>query len=79
MLFMRLNQRTKSLLGSFEISFVNSIDLRFFTLASGRLFRQGQKAAIFFTKISQNLSLGHILKFFTERIGPGLHNSNHSQ
>jgi hypothetical protein len=53
MLFMRLNQRTKSLLGFFEASFVNAINTNLFTLASGRLFRQGQKAATFFTKIPQ--------------------------
>jgi hypothetical protein len=64
MLFMRLKQRTNSLLGSFENSFVNSIDINLFPLASGRLFQQGQKAAIFFTKVPQNQSLCHILKFF---------------
>jgi hypothetical protein len=41
------------MLGFLEISFVNAINLNFFTLASGRLFRPEQKAATFFTKISQ--------------------------
>jgi hypothetical protein len=62
---MRLNQRTKSLLGFFETSFVNAININLFTLDSGRLFRQGQKAATLFTKIPQKQSLGHILKFFS--------------
>jgi hypothetical protein len=52
MLFVRVNQRTKPILGIFETSFVNAINLNLFTLASDRLFRQGQKAAIFFTKTS---------------------------
>jgi hypothetical protein len=44
LLFVRLNQRTKSLLGFFETSFVNAINAinpSLFTLASGRLLRQG--------------------------------------
>jgi hypothetical protein len=61
---MRLNQTTKSLLGFFETSFVNAINTNLFTLDSGRLFRQEQKAATLFTKIPQKQSLGHILKFF---------------
>jgi hypothetical protein len=32
-------------------------------LASDRLFRQGQKEGTFFIKISQEKSLGHIIKF----------------
>jgi hypothetical protein len=51
----------------FETSFVNAVNKNFLpnlTCASGRLFRNGQKAATFFTKISQEQSLGHILKFF---------------
>jgi hypothetical protein len=48
-----LNQRTKSLLGFCETSFVNAINPLLFTLASGKLFRQGQKVATFFTKIPQ--------------------------
>jgi hypothetical protein len=50
MFFMSQNKKTKSLLGFFETSFVNAINLTLFTLdlASGRLFRQGQKAAAFF-------------------------------
>jgi hypothetical protein len=50
----------------FETSFINAFDMSLFTLALARLFRQGQKAAMFFTKIPQKQSLGHILKFFTE-------------
>jgi hypothetical protein len=57
MFFMRLNQRTKSIMGVSETSFVN---------ASGRLFRQGQKVATFFTQIPQKQSLGHILKLSIE-------------
>jgi hypothetical protein len=80
MLFIRLNQRTKFLLGFFETSLVNGSNINLFTLASGRLFREGQKAATFFTKIPQKQSLGHPLKFFsTETLGPGLHSSNYSQ
>ena len=66
MFFMKLNQRTKSMLGFSETSFINAINLNLFTLALGRLFRQGQKAAIFFTKILQDRSLGYILKLFSE-------------
>jgi hypothetical protein len=47
---MKLNQRTKSMMAVSETFFVNAINLSLFTLASGRLFRQGQKVAIFFTK-----------------------------
>jgi hypothetical protein len=49
-------------LGFFETSFVNAINLSLFTLASGRLFRQGQKVATFFTKIPQKQS------FFGDRV-----------
>ena len=65
MLFMRLSQRTKSLLDFFETSFVNAINMNLFTLASGRFFRQLQKVPTFFTKIPQKQSLSHILKFFS--------------
>jgi hypothetical protein len=58
---MRLNQGTKSA----ETSFVNAINTNLFTLVSCRLFRQGPKAATFFTKILQKQSLCHILKFFS--------------
>ena len=68
LLFIRLNQRTKSLLGFFETSFVNAINLSLFTLTLGRLFRQGQKVATFFTKIPQKQPLCHILKFFSFEI-----------
>jgi hypothetical protein len=51
--------------GGGEIFLVNAINLNLFTLASGRLFGQGQKAIIFFIKVSQELSLGGILKFFS--------------
>jgi hypothetical protein len=60
MLFMRLNQRTKFLMGLFEITFTNAININHFSLASGRLFRQGQNPVIVFIKIP-----GHILKFFS--------------
>ena len=65
MIFVSSNQRIKTLLGFFETSFVNAINLSLFTLASGRLFRQCQKVATFFTKISQKQYLGYILKFFS--------------
>ena len=68
LLFIRLNQRIKSLLSFFETSFVSEINLSFFTLASGRLLRQGQKVATFFTTIPQKQSLCHILKFFSFEI-----------
>ena len=51
--------------GRFWDFFVNAIKLSLFNLASGRLFRQGQKAVVFFTKIPQKQSLSHILKFFS--------------
>jgi hypothetical protein len=66
MLFMRLHQRTKSMMGISETSFVNAINLSLFTLVSDRLFRKGQDVVTFFTKITQVHSLGHILKFSTE-------------
>jgi hypothetical protein len=50
MLFMKVNQRTKSMLGVSETSIVNAIHLSLFFLASDRLFRQEQKAEAFFTK-----------------------------
>jgi hypothetical protein len=50
-LFMRASHRTESMLGFLETSFLNAINLNLFTLAPSRFFRQGQKAAIFFTKI----------------------------
>jgi hypothetical protein len=65
MLFIQHNQRTKTLLSISKTSFVSAINLSLFTLASARLFRQGQKAATFFTKIPQNQSLCHILKLFS--------------
>jgi hypothetical protein len=49
----------------FETSVVNAINLIHLTLASGRLFRHRQKAATLLTKIAQEQSLGHILKFFS--------------
>jgi hypothetical protein len=63
---LRLNQRTKFLLGCFEMSSVNANNINLFNLASGRFFRQGQKAAIFFKKIPQKQPLCHIQKFFSE-------------
>jgi hypothetical protein len=65
MFFMRLNQRTKSMLGISETSFVNEIYINIDIVALGRFFRQGQKAATFFTKIPQKQSLCHTLKFFS--------------
>jgi hypothetical protein len=71
-LFMRINQRTESLLGVSEISFVNINNINLLALVLGRLFRQGQKAATFYTKISQKQSLGHTLKFFSlKSLEPG--------
>jgi hypothetical protein len=63
MLFMRPNQRTKSLLDLSETSFVSAININLFTLASARLFRQEQKAATFYIRISQN----SLLKFFSSK------------
>jgi hypothetical protein len=65
MFFIRENYRTESMLVFFDISFVSAINLSLFTLTSGRLFRQGQKAATLFTKISQKQYVGHIVKFFS--------------
>jgi hypothetical protein len=41
--FVRINQKTKSLLGVSETSFVSAININLFNLTSGRFFRQGQK------------------------------------
>lgn len=49
----------------FEISSADTINPKLFSLASGKLFGQGQKAATYFTKISQEQSLGKILNFFS--------------
>jgi len=48
----------------FTPSFFKAINLNHFTLTSGTLFGQRQKAATFFPEIPQKQSLGHILKFF---------------
>lgn len=53
---------TVSILGSFEISSANGTNLKHFTLASGRLFGQGQKADTSFTKIPQEWFLGNNTK-----------------
>lgn len=58
----------ESIWGCFEMSSVNEINkLQIFPLASHRHFGQGQKAATFFNKISQEQSLGHILPFFSNQ------------
>jgi hypothetical protein len=49
---MLVNQRTKTILDFSDVSFVDAVKINLFTLASGRLFRQRQKAATFFTKTS---------------------------
>jgi hypothetical protein len=41
------------MLGCFEISSANAINLKLFTLASGWFFDKSKKAVTFFTKISQ--------------------------
>jgi hypothetical protein len=64
--FARFNQRTKSMMGISETSFIHAINLSLFTLFSSRFFGQWQKAATFFTKISQERSLSHKLKFSHE-------------
>ena len=64
-LFMRLNQKTKFLLDFFQTSIVSAININLFSLALGRFYRQSQKAATFFTKISQEQSIGRILKFIS--------------
>jgi hypothetical protein len=46
-----MNHRTKFILGCLELSFASAINLNLFTLVSGRLFRQGQKATTFITKL----------------------------
>ena len=66
LMFIRVNANshiTESVLGFFQTSSANRICRKLFTLASGRLFRQGQKAATFFTELTQDQSLGHILIF----------------
>jgi hypothetical protein len=65
------NQKTtlhesKPVLGFLETSFLNASSVNFFTLNSGSLPRKGQKAVTFFTKLLQEQSLGHILKFSSE-------------
>jgi hypothetical protein len=62
-LFMRLNQRRKSMMGVSEASFVSAINLSLFTLVSGRMFRQGQIVASFFTKYYKTVSRSHIKIF----------------
>lgn len=53
------------MLGYFEVTFVNAVNLIFFILASGTLFRQGQRAATFFNKLAQDQTLRNILKVFS--------------
>lgn len=60
------NHRIGFILGYFEISLANAINTKLFTLASSRFFRQEQREVIFLAKMSQELSLGHVLKFFSE-------------
>jgi hypothetical protein len=67
-LFIRINfsnYTTEFIPGCFETLFVKTIHLNLFALASGGLFRQWQKATMFFIKISPKQSLGHILTFFS--------------
>jgi hypothetical protein len=52
-------------LGFFEISFVNAVNVNLFALASGRLFRHGPKSSHVFHQILTKQCLGHILKFFS--------------
>jgi hypothetical protein len=59
---MRLNQRRKSLLGFSETTIVHVININLFTLASGRLFRQGKKQHILRQNTTKQ-SLVDILKF----------------
>jgi hypothetical protein len=47
--------------------FVNEININLLNFASGRLLKQEQRAATFYTKISQEQFLGHILKFFSSK------------
>jgi hypothetical protein len=51
------------MLGYFEISFINAINLNLVTLASGRLFRKGQNAVTDFIKIPQEQPLGTKILF----------------
>lgn len=60
MLFMRLNQRTKSMMGVSETSFVSAINLNFFTSASGWLFRQGQEVVTVFQNTIKTVYRPHI-------------------
>jgi hypothetical protein len=46
----------------------NATNLNLFTLASGRLPIRGQRAGTFFTKTSQDCSLGNKLKFFSQSL-----------
>jgi hypothetical protein len=50
----------------FSDLFASAIGPNLFNLDSGKLFRQGQKTVTFFTKISQEQSLGNIVKIFSE-------------
>jgi hypothetical protein len=52
MLLIRVNHRTETILGCFEISFDSEINLSLFTLSSGRLLEQRQKTTTFDTEIS---------------------------
>lgn len=67
------NQRTKSILDFLKTSFAIAHNLSLFTLASDRLFRQGQTAAIFYTKYQTNQALGHILTFCSSESSGALH------
>jgi hypothetical protein len=58
------NHDTDAMVGCLEISSANATNPKLFNLTSGRYFGQGQKAATFFAKVSQEWSLDHLLIVF---------------
>jgi len=68
------------MMGSSETSFLSEINLSIFTLASGKLFKQGQKTTTFFTKYHKSSLYDTYLNSSPlNPLGPGLNNLNHSQ
>ena len=56
---------SESTLVCFEIYYTKRININLHSLASGGLFQQWLSPAMFLNKISPQLSLGHILIFFS--------------
>ena len=72
---------SESILGCFEIYYTKGINLNLHSLASGGLFQQWHSPAMFLKKISPQLSLGHILIFFSSKTSSSgqPHSSNQTQ